>query len=137
MTWAISAISTYPADTSRTTPGAFFGSRWLQSKFAQYNLPKIIKRDRRYKDGRPHEAVETEAIKQTVLIEILRVWLEARLPEPLARVQERERRQRKRLAALLRAKRWLRFFTAISDGKQEESRSNEAVIEIRICVVSR
>src|SRR5262245_16630579 len=46
----------------------------------QYDLPKIIKRDRRYKDGRPHEAVETEAIKQTVLIEILRAWLSARLP---------------------------------------------------------
>ncbi len=28
-------------------------------------------------------------------------------------------------------------FTAVGDGKQKESRSNEAVIEIRICVVSR
>jgi hypothetical protein len=36
-----------------------------------HNLPRIIKRDRRYKDGKPHEAVETEALRQTVLIEIM------------------------------------------------------------------
>jgi hypothetical protein len=65
----------------------------------------LKKRDRRYKDGRPHEGGETEAIKQTVLIETLRAWLEARLPEPLARVQARERRRRTRLAALLHVKR--------------------------------
>jgi hypothetical protein len=39
-----------------------------------------------------------------VLIDILRAQLDALLPEPLAPVFERERRQRKRLAALLRAK---------------------------------
>jgi hypothetical protein len=38
----------------------------------RYDLPKIIKRDRRYKDGHPHEAVETEALRQTVVVEILR-----------------------------------------------------------------
>jgi hypothetical protein len=68
----------------------------------QYDLPKIIKRDRRYRDDHPHEAVETEAIGQRVLIDILRAWLEARLPEPLARVQEREARQRRQITALLR-----------------------------------
>jgi hypothetical protein len=71
----------------------------------EYNLPVIIKRDRRYKDGRPHEAVETEAISQRVLIDILRARLDALLPEPLDRVQEREARQRRRLAALLRKSR--------------------------------
>jgi hypothetical protein len=71
----------------------------------QYDLPKIIKHDRRYKDGHPHEAVVTEAIKQAVLIDILRAWLDARLPEPLERVHEREQRQRRRLAALLRKRR--------------------------------
>ena len=75
-----------------------------EEQVRQYNLPTIIKRDRRYKDGRPHEAVETEALRQTVLIDILRARLDALLPEPLARAFERERRQRKRLAALLRAK---------------------------------
>lgn len=69
----------------------------------QYDLPIIIKRDRRYKDGRPHEAVETEAISQGVLIDLLRAYLTKLLPEPLARVLERERRQRTRLTKLLRS----------------------------------
>jgi hypothetical protein len=67
-----------------------------------HSLPVIIKHDRRYKDGRPHEAVETEAIGQSVLIDILRTRLNELLPEPLARVLEREARQRKRLGRLLR-----------------------------------
>jgi hypothetical protein len=67
-----------------------------------YDLPVIIKRDRRYRDDHPHEAVETEAIGQRVLIDILRAWLAARVPEPLARVQEREARQRRQIAAPLR-----------------------------------
>jgi hypothetical protein len=73
-----------------------------EEQVAQYNLPIIIKHDRRYKDGRPHEAVETEALRQTVLIEILRARLDGLLPEPLDRVLERERRQRLRLERLLR-----------------------------------
>jgi hypothetical protein len=67
-----------------------------------YDLPVIIKGDRRYNDGRPHEAVETEALRQTVLIEILRERLDELLPEPLERVLEREARQRRQMAALLR-----------------------------------
>jgi len=39
-----------------------------------------------------------------VLIEILRARLDALLPETLPRVLERERRQRQRMAALLRVK---------------------------------
>jgi hypothetical protein len=66
-----------------------------------YNLPEITKRDRRYKDGRPHQAVETEAISQRVLVEILRARLDELLPEPLARVLEREARQRRRLERML------------------------------------
>jgi hypothetical protein len=69
----------------------------------EYDLPVIIKHDRRYKDGRPHEAVETEAISQRVLIDILRRRLDALLPEPLSRVLAREERQRRRLATLLRS----------------------------------
>ena len=60
----------------------------------EHDLPVIVKHDRRYKDGHAHEAVETEAISQRVLVEILRARLDKLLPEPLARVQERERRQR-------------------------------------------
>jgi hypothetical protein len=76
-----------------------------EEQVERYDLPKIIKLDRRYKGDRPHEAVETEAISQRVLIGILRAWLEMRLPEPLGRVQEREARQRRQIAALLRRRR--------------------------------
>jgi hypothetical protein len=107
---ATSATTTWRAGRSRPTPSAREiggGPRWERialtaEQVERYDLPKIIKRDRRYKDGRPHGAVETEAIKQTVLIGILRAWLEMRLPEPLARVQERQARQRRQIAPLLR-----------------------------------
>jgi hypothetical protein len=74
----------------------------------QYRLPTIIKRDRRYTDGRPHEAVETEALKQTTLVGILRRCLDAMLPEALDRVLERERRQRRRIAMTVKVDRGLR-----------------------------
>jgi hypothetical protein len=67
----------------------------------EYGLPVIVKHDRRYQDGHPHEAVETEAISQRVLIDILTQRLDGLLPEPLARVQEREQQQRRQIAALL------------------------------------
>jgi hypothetical protein len=73
-----------------------------EEQVQQYDLPVIIKHDRRYKDGRPHEAVETEAISQAVLVDILRGRLDSLLPEPLSRVQERERRQRLRIEKILR-----------------------------------
>jgi hypothetical protein len=73
-----------------------------EQQVRDYELPQIIKHDRRYNDGRPHRAVETEALRQTVLTEILRAWLDARLPEPLADVQEREARERARIERLLR-----------------------------------
>jgi hypothetical protein len=73
-----------------------------EQQVSAHNLPVIVKRDRRYKDGRPHEAVETEAIGQAMLIGILRTHLTELLPEPLARVLEREARQRRRLEKLLR-----------------------------------
>jgi hypothetical protein len=72
-----------------------------QKQVQQYSLPVIVKRDRRYKDGRPHEAVETEALRQTVLVDILRDRLDDLLPEPLARVQERAERQRRAIRRLL------------------------------------
>ena len=70
-----------------------------------YDLPVITKHDRRYKDGKPHEAVETEAISQRVLIELVRARLDKLLPEPLSRVHEREVRQRRQIAAALQPKR--------------------------------
>jgi hypothetical protein len=69
---------------------------------AAHRLPSIVKHDRRYKDRRPHEAVECEAISQRVLIDILRARFDEMLPEPLQQVLEREARQRVKLERLLR-----------------------------------
>jgi hypothetical protein len=48
-----------------------------ERQVTEHNLPTIVKRDRRYKDERPHEAVETEALSQAVLVDILRRRLNA------------------------------------------------------------
>jgi hypothetical protein len=68
-----------------------------EQQVRDHNLPRITKRDRRYADSRPHEAVETEALRQTVLMNILRNQLDELIPEPLPRVQEREARQRRHI----------------------------------------
>ena len=60
----------------------------------QYDLPVITKHDRRFNNGAAHEAVETEALSQRIIVEILRTRLDELLPEPLERVVEREREQR-------------------------------------------
>jgi hypothetical protein len=66
-----------------------------QEQVIAYDLPKIVKIDKRYNDGRGrHEAVETEALSQRVIVEIVRTRLEELLPEPLDRIQVREARQR-------------------------------------------
>jgi hypothetical protein len=59
-----------------------------------YALPVMSKLDRRYNDGHPHEAVETEALSQTIIVDIVRNRLEQLLPEPLNRVQVRSSQQR-------------------------------------------
>jgi hypothetical protein len=74
-----------------------------EAQVIEYDLPKIKKPDHRFKPPKWHYAVETEAISQRILIEILRARLDELLPEPLARVQERETRQQKRIAKLLSA----------------------------------
>jgi hypothetical protein len=61
----------------------------------------ITKRDKRYGDGRPHQAVETEALKQTVLIGILRTRLNRLLSMPLEDVLEREAEERDQIERLL------------------------------------
>jgi hypothetical protein len=69
----------------------------------QYGLRRlqIKKADRRYKPVRHHPAVETEALKQQVIVQIVRDRLDAELPEPLETVLERERRQREEVERLL------------------------------------
>lgn len=56
----------------------------------------------RYSDGRPHEAVETEALKQTIIVEIVRSRLKELLPEPLDRILAREKRERVKVERALR-----------------------------------
>jgi hypothetical protein len=69
----------------------------------QYNLPVIIKRDKRFKNGGgEHEAVETEALSQTLIVGIVRDWLDDLLPQSLPAVLVRERRERARLRRLIK-----------------------------------
>ena len=73
-----------------------------QEQVDAYQLPSITKRDKRFKGERGvHEAVETEALSQAVIVDILRTRLEELLPEPLEAVQERAEEQRARLRTFL------------------------------------
>jgi len=53
-------------------------------------LTPIIKTDRRFKSGGAHEAVETEALSQQLIVGIVCSRLDALLPEPLDSVRARE-----------------------------------------------
>jgi hypothetical protein len=59
----------------------------------------IRKTDNRYRPPREHDAIETEALSQTIIESILVERLDELLPEPLEDVQERERQQRRELLA--------------------------------------
>lgn len=67
-----------------------------------YNLTPIIKRDARFKNGGAHEAVETEALSQRVIVETVTNRLDQLLPQPLESVLEREKVERERLRRMLR-----------------------------------
>jgi hypothetical protein len=67
----------------------------------RYSLPTIEKRDRRYSDGHPHLAVETEALSQKLIVDLLAAELAALLPESLERVLEREKRQQRALKKII------------------------------------
>lgn len=63
-----------------------------------FDLPVIRKTDRRYNGNRAFDAVETEALSQRGIVDLVRARLDAlmdALPEPLATVFERERHQRR------------------------------------------
>jgi hypothetical protein len=67
-----------------------------------HRLPRITKVDKRYKDGGGvHEAVETEALSQRLIIDIVRTRLNELLPQPLDEVLVREDEERERLRALV------------------------------------
>ena len=63
---------------------------------------EITKYDKRYKPPKTYRAVQCEALKQSVLINIVRKHLDATLPEPLNDVRVREEAQRTNLQAALR-----------------------------------
>jgi hypothetical protein len=66
-----------------------------QAQVEAHNLPVISKHDRRFKgQGGVHQAVETEALSQRIIVEILRSRLDELLPEPLERIQERAEHER-------------------------------------------
>jgi hypothetical protein len=74
----------------------------VQVRDPRYRLTPIVKHDKRFKDGGAHEAVETEALSQSVIVDIVHNRVNALLPRPLASVQEREEAERERLRRLLR-----------------------------------
>ena len=51
---------------------------------------------------RPPRAVETEALSQALIVQMVRDWLDLDLPQPLDRVLVRERRERARLQRLIK-----------------------------------
>ena len=69
-------------------------------------LEPIQKTDARFTDKHPHLAYEAEALGQATLEAVLRARLDALLPAPLDRVLARERRERAKVARLLRTLNW-------------------------------
>ena len=69
-----------------------------EQQVEEHNLPRITKTDKRHKDGGGvHEAVETEALSQTLIVQIVRDWLEDSIPESIEDIHVSERDQRERL----------------------------------------
>jgi hypothetical protein len=67
----------------------------------EHELPIVVKTDRRFKNGGAHEAVETEALSQRLIVQIVRDRLDELLPEPLSHFLAREEVERERLRVLL------------------------------------
>jgi hypothetical protein len=73
-----------------------------EEQVLEYDLPSITKTDKRFKGGGgTHEAVETEALSQNLIVSIVREWLDSQLPRPLAEIHEAEEEQRERLRRLI------------------------------------
>jgi hypothetical protein len=66
-----------------------------------YGLEPIVKADKRYRPHRWHDAIETEALDQRVLVRIVRAELDRLLPEPLEAAIAAERAERTALLARL------------------------------------
>lgn len=73
-----------------------------EAQVEEHDFKAKAKADRRYKDGRVHRAVETEALGQVEIMRLLTAALEERVSEPLKSVLEREERQRVQVQERLR-----------------------------------
>ncbi len=90
------------AETGIRFPAAMWRRLALtERQVKDHKLPVVEKTDRRYKPPRTHDAVETEALSQSVLVDMVRDALDALLPEPLENVLVREGRQQKAAAKML------------------------------------
>jgi hypothetical protein len=76
-----------------------------QAQVDEHNLEPIRKTDNRYTEGRPHMAVELEALGQREIVALVRQALDDLLPQPLADVQVREHRERTAIARRLNGQR--------------------------------
>ena len=93
----------------RATGRAFDADTWARlaitddqaQELRRRGVPPILKTDRRYRDGNPHEAFECEALGQRAIERIVRDRLDALLPEPIEDILERERQQRAAVRRLL------------------------------------
>jgi hypothetical protein len=65
-----------------------------QEQVDERGIEPMVKEDNRYRPTLVHEAWECEALTQRVVVALVRDALEARLPEPLEDVFEREQQQR-------------------------------------------
>ena len=74
-----------------------------EAQVLAYNLPRIVKMDDRFiGDAGVHEAVETEALNQLTITNIVRDTLESILPIPLVQTLAREEAERAALKRRLR-----------------------------------
>jgi hypothetical protein len=96
------------ANTRRVLEKLVGPLRWerlalTEAQRVEHGLEPIVKFDNRYKPAKPHFAVETEALRQSVIVDIVRSRLTELLPpEVHDRVLEREREQRARILAHLK-----------------------------------
>jgi hypothetical protein len=68
----------------------------------RHRLHGVPRDDKRYNEGRgQHQAVETEALSQALIVNIVERWLKDLLPQPLEPLLQREQRERIRLRRLI------------------------------------
>jgi hypothetical protein len=86
--------------------GIRFEENWervplTEEQVRDHGLEKFVKvkTDRRHKDQAPHRAIEAEALGQRRMMDLLNTILQTKLnvllPEPLEKIHEREKRQRR------------------------------------------